>query len=82
MTYLLQGFLSAGLSMECGCGGQEWKQSDQLGGFPIIQLKEDGGLDHSSCGGGRKWLDPDSIIRVESVGFELDVGSERKRSQR
>lgn len=70
------------MSRECGCGGQEWRQSDQFGGFSIVQVKEDGGLDHRSRGGGGKWSESDSVIRVESVGFELDVGSEGKRSQR
>lgn len=29
------------------CKGQGWKQGDQLGGSPIFQVRDDGGLDDS-----------------------------------
>lgn len=62
------------------CGGQEWKPSDQFGGFLIIQVEEDDGLDQSgSCEVEKKWSDSDYVLRVETIGFGLDAGPERKR---
>lgn len=59
------------------------KPSDQFGGFLVIQVKEDDGLDQSrSCEVGKQCSDSDYVVRVETMGFELDVGRERREKPR
>lgn len=46
------------------------KQRDQLGGFPTIQVRDNGGLNEGGNSGGvEKWLNSRYILKVEPVDF-------------